>query len=118
MSDAKVLLTSRIRWLVANGRDFIILGTDNQVQVGLLGDACGIFKNNKVRGTSLVLKIVCDNSSRGAGVIVDEILYRCGVNNVENCSILGFYMGDDKYEGVKEKLHATRADGFGFGANY
>jgi hypothetical protein len=29
MSDAMALLTSRIRWLVANGRDFFIPRTDN-----------------------------------------------------------------------------------------
>jgi hypothetical protein len=43
MSDAKDFLTTRIRWLVANKKDFIIPGTDNKVLIQLLGDACGIF---------------------------------------------------------------------------
>jgi hypothetical protein len=104
MSDAKVLLTSRIRWLVQNGRDFIIPGTDNQVQIELLGDACGIYKKNKVQGTSLVLKTIYNNSGGDAGAAVDEILYRCGVNSVENCTILGFFLGDDKYKEIQEKV--------------
>jgi hypothetical protein len=60
MSDAKALSISRTRWRDANGRDFIIPGTDNYVQFKLLGDACGIFKKNKVRGTSIVLKTIYD----------------------------------------------------------
>ena len=104
MSDAKALLTSRIRWLVANGRDFIIPGTDNQVQVQLLGDACGIFKKNKVQGTSLVLKTIYNNSGGDADAHVDEILHKCGVNSVENCCLLGFFLGDDKYMDIVEKI--------------
>jgi hypothetical protein len=104
MSDAKVLLTSRIHWLVENGRDFIIHGTDNQVQVELLGDGCGIFKKNKVQGTSLVLKTIYNNCGGGAGAAVDEILYRCGVNSVDNYTILGFFLGDDKYKEIQEKV--------------
>jgi hypothetical protein len=46
-----------------------------------------------VHGPSLVLKTTYNNSGKGAGVAVDEILYRCGVNNVANRSILGFYLG-------------------------
>jgi hypothetical protein len=46
MSDAKALSISRIRWLVAIGRDFTIYGTGNNVQVELHGDAYGIFKKN------------------------------------------------------------------------
>jgi hypothetical protein len=48
MSDAKAILTTRIRWLVANKKVFIFPGTDNNVLIQLLGDACGIFKKNKV----------------------------------------------------------------------
>jgi hypothetical protein len=55
-------LTTRIRWLVANKKDFTIPGTDNQVLIQLLGDACGIFKKNKVQGTSIVLKTIYNTS--------------------------------------------------------
>jgi hypothetical protein len=45
MSDAKVILITRIRRLVANKKDFIIPGTNNMVLIQLLGDACGIFND-------------------------------------------------------------------------
>jgi hypothetical protein len=34
---------------------------------------------------------------------VDEILHNCGVIIVENCYILGFFLGDDKYKDIVEK---------------
>jgi hypothetical protein len=37
-------LTTRIRWLVANKKDFTIPGIDNQLLIQLLCDASGIFK--------------------------------------------------------------------------
>jgi hypothetical protein len=74
MGGTIVLVTSRIRWLVANGLEFIILGTDNLAQVELLGNACGIFKKNRLKGTSLVLETLCSNNVGGAAVAVDEIL--------------------------------------------
>jgi hypothetical protein len=58
MSDAQAILTTRICWLVANKKDFIISGTDNKLLIQLLGDTCGIFKKNKVQGTSIVLKTI------------------------------------------------------------
>jgi hypothetical protein len=46
-----------------------------------------------------------DNNFGGdAEVHMDEILYKCGVKSVENLRILGFYMGDDKYKEIVEKL--------------
>jgi hypothetical protein len=109
MSDAKALLTSRIRWLVANGRDFVITGTDNKVQVQLLGDVCVIFKKNKVQGTSLVLKTIYNNFGGDADAHVDEILHKCGVNSVENSCIWGFFLGDDKYKDIVEKISQMAA---------
>jgi hypothetical protein len=74
------------------------------VQVQLLGDACGIFKKNKVQGTSLVLKTIYNNSGGDADAHVDEILHKCRGNSVENCCILGFFLGDDKYMDIVEKI--------------
>jgi hypothetical protein len=78
--------------------------TDKHVQVQLLGDACGIFKKNKVQGTSLVLKTFYNNSGGDADAHVDEILHKCGVNSVENYCVLGFFLGDDKYKDIVEKI--------------
>jgi hypothetical protein len=108
MIDAKVLLTSRIHWLVENGRDFIIHGADNEMQFELLVDACGIFKKNKVQGTSLVLKTIYNNYGGGAGAVVDEILYRCRVNSVENCTIWGFSWGTTSTRRSKRRYRRWR----------
>jgi hypothetical protein len=58
------------------------------VQVKLLGDACGIFKKNKVHGTSIVLKTIYNNSGGSAGAAV--------VSDVK--------MVEDKYKEIKDKL--------------
>jgi hypothetical protein len=91
MSNAKKILTTRIHWLVANKKDFTIPGTDDKVLIQLLGDACGIFKKKKVHGTSIVLKTIYNTSGPEEASTVDEILHQCGVNSVENCTLLGFF---------------------------
>jgi hypothetical protein len=73
------------------------------VQVLLLGDACGIFKKNEVQGTSLVSKTVYNNSGGDADAPVNEIMHKCEVNDVENCCILGFSMGNEKYKEIVDK---------------
>jgi hypothetical protein len=107
MSDAKVILTTRIRWLVANKTEFIISRTANKVPIELLGDACGIFKRSKVHGTSIMLKTIYNTSGLlKQASTVDKILYRrCGVNTVENCTLLSFLgVGDDKFKHIEENL--------------
>jgi hypothetical protein len=89
--------------MVAN-KDFIIPGTDNKVLIQLLGDACGIFNKNKVHGTSTVLRTIYNTSGPKEASTVDEILYQCGGNIVENCTLLGFWGVDDKYKHIEEKL--------------
>jgi hypothetical protein len=49
-------LITRIRWLVANKKDFVFPGTDNNLLIQRLGDAYGIFKKSKAHGTSIVMK--------------------------------------------------------------
>ena len=50
------------------------------------------------------MKTIYNNCGGGAGAAVDEILYRCGVNSVENCTILGCFLGGDKYKEIQEKV--------------
>jgi fibrillarin-like rRNA methylase len=57
ISETKNTLTTRIRWLLANMKDFVILGTDNKALIELLGDTCKI-KKYKVHVTSFVLKTI------------------------------------------------------------
>jgi hypothetical protein len=57
MSGTKNTLTTRIRWLVANKKDFVILGTDNKALIEVLGDICNI-KKCKVHVISFVLKTI------------------------------------------------------------
>jgi hypothetical protein len=87
-------LTTRIRWLVANKKDFIIPGTDNKVLIQLLGDACGIFKNINVQGTSIVLKMIYNTSGLEQASTVHETIYQCGINSFENSALLGFFGGE------------------------
>jgi hypothetical protein len=93
ISVAKEILTTRIRWLVANKKDFTNLWTDNIVMIQLLGDACGIFKTNKVQRTSVLLKTIYNTSGPEQATTVDEILHQCGVDNAEKCTVLGFFGG-------------------------
>jgi hypothetical protein len=90
MSDAKVILTARTRWLVASKKEFIISRTASKVPIELLGDACGIVKRSKVHGTSIILKTIYNTSGPKPASTVDKILYHSGVNSVENCTLLGF----------------------------
>jgi hypothetical protein len=75
---------------VANKKDFITPRIDIKVPIELLGDACGIFKENRVQGASIILKIIYNTSGpeQEALLTIDEILYQCGVNNVEKCMLL------------------------------
>ena len=105
MGDAKIILENRIRSLIAKGYDFTLPGsTDNVVLIQLLGDSCGIFKKNKVQGTSMVLKTIYSKLNPDDKPAVEEILNECGVNSVENCTLLAFYLGDDKYTDIHAKL--------------
>ena len=113
MSDAKKILTTRIRWLVANKKDFTIPGTDNQVLIQLLGDACGIFKKNKVQGTSIVLKTIYNTSGPEQASTVDEILHHCGVNSVENCTLSGFFFGRRQVQAHRGEAPDASSGGFG-----
>jgi hypothetical protein len=110
MSDAKEILTARIRWLVANKKGFTNLWTDNMVMIQLLSDACGIFKTNKVQGTSIVLKTIYNTSGPEQASTVDDCLLHCGVNSVESCTlIMGAFGGNDKYKHIEEKLPTLAA---------
>jgi hypothetical protein len=105
MGDAKIILENRIRSLIAIGSDFTLPGsTDNVVLIQLLGDSCGIFKKNKVQGTSMVMKTIFSKLNPDDKPAVEEIMNECGVNNVENCTLLAFYLGDDKYTDIQAKL--------------
>jgi hypothetical protein len=92
---------------VANKKDFITPRIDIKVPIELLGDACGIFKKNKVQRTSIVLKTIYNTSGlkQEAFLTIDEILYQCGVNNVEKCTLLVlFYGGRQVQAHIEEKL--------------
>jgi hypothetical protein len=71
------------------------------VLIRLLGDSCGI---NKVKGTSMVLKIIYSSLNPDDKPAVEEILNECGVGSVEKCILFAFYLSDDKYKDVQEKL--------------
>jgi hypothetical protein len=105
MGDAKILLENRIRSLVAQGYHFILPRlTDNLLLIQLLGDSCGIFIKNQVQRTSMVLKTLYPRLYPDDKPTVEENLNECGVNNVENCTLLAFYVGDDKCKDILQKL--------------
>jgi hypothetical protein len=85
MGDAKIIEESRIPSLVAKGNDFTFPGsTYNVVLIQLLWDSCGIFKRNKVQGTSMVLKTIYSRLDPDDKPAAEEIMNECGVSNDEN----------------------------------
>jgi hypothetical protein len=56
-----------------------------------------------------VLKTIYNTSGPEQASTVDEILHQCGVNIGENCTLLGFLLGDDKYKHIEEKLPTLAA---------
>jgi hypothetical protein len=110
MSDSKKILTTHIRWLMANKKDFTIQYTD-KVLIQLLGDACGIFKKNKVQGTSIVLKTIHNTSGLEQASTDDEILHQCGVNSVKKRTLLGFFGG--QVQAYRGEAPDSRSGGVG-----
>ena len=52
----------------------------------------------------MVLKTIYSKLNPDDKPAVEEILNECGVNSVENCTLLAFYLGDDKYTDIQAKL--------------
>jgi hypothetical protein len=52
----------------------------------------------------MVLKTIYSKLNPNDKPTVEEIMNECGVNIVEKCNLLAFYLGDDKYKDIQTKL--------------
>lgn len=117
-ADGKKLLAARLRQLIQEGK-LITKMVDGKlvVNVQLLADACRLFDKGSVNATSVVLKVLWTlpgedvhtcatyaehvaalNPVQGCATFGEHLARTAGVNSVDNCTLIGFYLADDKHK--------------------
>lgn len=100
-ADVKKVLHDRIKRLLFEGKR-VSTGEDvKQILVQLIADACQIYKRSKTNLTAFVMKVLFG----AAGDTEEDYAARdAGVNSVKNTSLLGVFLGDDKYTDFRHAM--------------